>query len=75
MDDLREWIGNLDLCIEKVLGIRTLLALNPNNDIRYDPVWQEKMFEIEMKVSDIDEYKHISFYNHILLRKSREQLF
>jgi len=70
INDIREWIGCLDINIEKVLGIRTFFALNPNNDIRYNPIWQEKMFEIEMKVSDIDEYKHISFYNHILLRKS-----
>lgn len=70
MNDIRKWIGSLDLNLEKVLGIRTFFALNPNNAIKYDPIWQEKMFEIEMKVSDIDEYKHISFYNHILLRKS-----
>lgn len=71
INDIREWIGCLEINIEKVLGIRTFFALNPNNDIKYDPIWQEKMFEIEMKVSEIDEYKHISFYNHILLRKSR----
>lgn len=69
-DDIREWIGALDISIEKELGIRTFFALNPNNDLRYDPIWQEKMFEIEMKVSDIEEYKRISFYNHILLRRN-----
>jgi len=43
--------------------------LQQNNEIKYDPVWQEKMFEAEMKVSEIDDYINISFYNHILLRK------
>lgn len=69
INDIRDWIGNFEVDIEKVLGIRTFLALHPNNEIRYDPVWQEKMFEIEMKVSDMDEYKNVAFYNHVLLRK------
>lgn len=69
IDDIRNWIGDFEVNIEKVLGVRTFLALHPNNEIRYDPVWQEKMFEIEMKVSDMDEYKNVSFYNHVLLRK------
>lgn len=69
IDDIIEWIGALDINIEKLLGVRTFFALHPNNEIRYDPIWQEKMFEIEMKVSDIEDYRKISFYNHVLLRK------
>lgn len=68
-NDIREWIGDLDVNIEKVLGIRTFFALHSNNEIRYDPIWQEKMFELEMKASDIEEYVNISFYNHVLLKK------
>jgi S-adenosylmethionine-dependent methyltransferase len=69
INDIREWIGDLDVNIEKVLGVRTFWALHPNNEIRYEPTWQDKMFEIEMKVSDINDYINISFYNHVLLRK------
>lgn len=71
VNDIKRWIGDLDINIEKVLGIRTLFGLHPNNEIRYDPNWQEKMFEIEMKVSNIEEYRNISFYHHVLLRKSK----
>jgi len=71
INEIREWIGDLDVNIEKVLGIRTFFALHPNNEIRYDPIWQEKMFEVEMMVSDIEDYINISFYNHILLKKLR----
>ncbi len=69
INDIREWIGDLDINIEKVLAIRSLFGLHPNNEIRYDPVWQEKMFELEMKVSSIDDFVNIAFYNHILLKK------
>lgn len=71
LTDIKEWICDLDINIEKVLGIRTLFGLHPNNEMRYDPIWQDKMFEIEMKVSNIEEYRNISFYHHVLLRKSQ----
>jgi S-adenosylmethionine-dependent methyltransferase len=69
INDVIGWIGDLDINIERVLGIRTFLALHSNNEVRYDQTWQEKMFNLEMKVCDIEEYINISFYNHILLRK------
>lgn len=69
MNDIREWIGDLGVNIEKIFGVRTFFALHPNNEFKYDPIWQEKMFELEMKVSNIKDYINISFYNHVLLKK------
>lgn len=69
-NDMIEWIGDTGVNIEKVLGIRTFWGLQQNNDIKKELNWQDKMFEIEMKVSDIEDYKNISFFNHVLLRKS-----
>ena len=43
--------------------------LQQNNDIKYEPDWIDKMFEIEKKVCDIEQYKNIAFLNHVLLRK------
>lgn len=68
--DILDWIGNADITIEKVLGIRTFYALHSNNEVRNDALWQEKMFQLEMKASDIDDYKNIAFFNHLLLRKN-----
>ena len=34
INDIMEWIGDLDVNIEKVLGIRTFFALHPNNEIK-----------------------------------------
>jgi SAM-dependent methyltransferase len=70
INDINDWIGGADISIEKILGVRTFWALQQNNEIKYDPIWQEKMFEIEMKVSSISDYINISFYNHVLLRKN-----
>lgn len=68
--DIFNWIGNANISIEKVLGIRTFYALHSNNEVRNDALWQEKMFQLEMKASDIDDYKNIAFFNHLLLRKN-----
>jgi len=71
MKDVKEWIGDMDVNIEKVLGIRTFWSLQQNNEIKNDPFWQEKMLEIEMKVSNINDYINISFFNHVLFKKRK----
>jgi SAM-dependent methyltransferase len=67
--DVKDWIGYMNVNIEKVLGIRTFWSLQQNNGIKNDPTWQEKMLEIEMKVSNINDYINISFFNHVILKK------
>jgi SAM-dependent methyltransferase len=69
LSDIKAWIGALDVQVDKVLGIRTFWGLQPDVDIRRDPVWQDRIFDIEMKVSEAPEYVNISFFNHVLLRK------
>ena len=34
-----------------------------------DADWQNKMVEIEMRVSDMDEYKDIAFFHHFMIEK------
>ena len=62
-EDLREYFK-----IEKILGIRTFFAWAPN-EVKFDENWQNKIFELEIKVSDIDIYKNIAFLNHVMLKK------
>lgn len=69
-EDMLHWADDKNISIEKVLGIRTFYALNAGiNEIRFDSSWQDKMFEIEMKVSDMEDFRNIAFFNHVLLRK------
>lgn len=58
------------LHIEKTNGIRTFWGLQQKNEIKYEENWADKMFEVEMRVCDDDVFKAISFYHHIILRKS-----
>ncbi|ADZ21622.1 SAM-dependent methyltransferase [Clostridium acetobutylicum] len=70
LEDIKKWCKGFEVEIIKVLGIRTFWALQQDNKIKEDPIWQEKMFKIEMMVSNIDEYVNISFFNHIILKKA-----
>ncbi len=65
--DLTKWCK--DFSVSKVYGIRTFWDLQQNQEIQNDAEWQKKMLQIEMRVQDIDEYKNIAFFNHLLLTK------
>lgn len=58
-----------NLYVDKILGIRIFYALQQNNDIKFDPHWQDKILEIEMRVADVEPYKSIAFFHHVLLKK------
>lgn len=65
--DIEKWCP--ELMVTKTLGMRTFWDMQQNQDIHKDADWQEKMIEIEMRVSDIDEYKNIAFFHHLMIEK------
>ena len=65
--DLVKWCNGLR--IEKVSGIRSFWDLQQNQECHKDPAWQEKMIEMEIRVSDVKEYRDIAFFHHVILRK------
>ena len=50
--DIEKWCP--ELVITKTLGIRTFWDMQQNQEIHKDADWQDKMMEIEMRVSDMD---------------------
>lgn len=65
--EITGWCG--DLVIDKVMGIRTFWDLQQNQEIQEDPVWQQKMMDMEMRVADMPEYRDIAFFHHLIIRK------
>ncbi len=53
----------------KVLGIRTFFALSPNSNVKFTQAWYDKMLELEMKTCDVDKYKNVSFFHHLIFHK------
>lgn len=67
--DIEKWCSELKLT--KTLGIRTFWDLQQNQEIHSDMEWQDKMVDIEMRVSDMNGYKDIAFFHHLMVEKKR----
>lgn len=65
--DIEKWCPDLE--ITKTLGMRTFWDMQQNQEIHRDADWQEKIVEMEMRVSDMDGYKDIAFFHHLMLEK------
>ena len=66
-NDIEKWCPKLK--INKTLGMRTFWDMQQNQEIHKDICWQEKMIDIEMRVSEMDEYKEIAFFHHLIIEK------
>ena len=44
--------------------------LQQNQEKHGDEQWQERMMELEMRVSDIEEYRNIAFFHHLIFTKA-----
>ena len=65
--DIEKWCSNLK--ITKTLGMRTFWDMQQNQEIHKDADWQDKMIQIEMRVSDMEGYKDIAFLHHLTIEK------
>lgn len=65
--DITKWCDGLH--IDKVSGIRAFWDLQQNQECHKDPAWQEKMIEVELRVSELEEYRNIAFFHHLIISK------
>ncbi len=66
-EDITGWCPELK--IVQTLGMRTFWDLQQNQECHKDADWQEKMLQIEHRVEDMEEYKQIAFFHHLIIRK------
>ncbi|SEP60400.1 Methyltransferase domain-containing protein [Lachnospiraceae bacterium NE2001] len=64
---IEEWCP--DLIIEKIYGIRTFWDLQQNQEKHSDEEWQDKMMNLELRVSELDDFVDIAFFHHLVIRK------
>lgn len=69
---LINYSDKLGLRLDNIYGIRTFFALSSNDEIKYTDEWYDNMLELEMKACNIDEYKNIAFFNHLIFTKGVE---
>ena len=65
--EIEKWNPNLK--ITKTLGMRTFWDLQQNQECHKDAEWQEKMLQMEHRVENIEEYKQIAFFHHLIIKK------
>lgn len=66
-NDITKW--EPQITISDILGIRTFWDLQQNQQKHGDEAWQEKMLQLELRVSQMQEYRDIAFFHHLLLKK------
>lgn len=66
-NDITKW--EPQITISDIWGIRAFWDLQQNQQKHGDEAWQEKMLQLELRVSQMREYKNIAFFHHLLLKK------
>ena len=67
--DVTKWCR--DLYIDKTYGIRTFWDLQQNQEKHSDEEWQEKMIQLEMRVSEMPDFINIAFFHHLIVKKRK----
>ena len=55
--------------LSELYGIRAFYGLSSNNEIKYTDEWYKSMLELETRVGSIEEFKKVSFFNHLIFTK------
>ena len=66
-EDITRWCDGFR--IRETYGIRTFWDLQQKQECHKDPAWQEKMVAAELRVSQIQPYRDIAFFHHLILEK------
>ena len=66
---LTNFFGN-EMTLSELYGIRAFYGLSSNNEIKYTDEWYNSMLELETRVGTIDDFKKVSFFNHLIFTKN-----
>ena len=65
--DIAKWCDGFVL--RESYGLRTFWDLQQNQEIQKDEEWQQKMTNIEMRVSQNPDFQKIAFFHHLIFEK------
>ena len=65
---LIEFFGD-EMTLSEFYGIRAFYGLSSNNEIKYTDEWYNSMLELETRVGTIEDFKKVSFFNHLIFEK------
>ena len=65
---LTEFFGD-KMTLSEFYGIRAFYGLSANNEIKYTDEWYNSLLELETRVGTIEDFKKVSFFNHLIFEK------
>lgn len=65
--ELTQWGKTLK--IENIMGLQTFFGLQRNVEEDQIKDWMNSVFELEMEMSELENFKGISLFHHVILRK------
>ena len=65
---INNWCNGLVL--QQTFGLRNFWDLQQNQEIQKDEEWQQKMIDIEMKVSQNPGFQSIAFFHHLIFNRA-----
>ena len=68
-DEFIGWAAAQGFAAERHYGIRMFYNLSPNNDNWDDPAWVAAIYALEQHAAQLEPYRSIAFFHHLLLRK------
>ena len=66
-EQISAWVPALKLA--SFFGIRTFWDLQQNQEKHASEEWQDRMLQLELRVSQMDAYREIAFFHHLLFTK------
>ena len=65
--DISNW--NPELKLLNTYGVRTFWDLQQNQEKHGSEEWQSEMMQLELRVSEIEKYRSIAFFHHLIFTK------
>ena len=63
------FVGARRLKLVDSYGSRTFWDLQQKQEKHDQEEWQERMIQLEMRVSQMDDYRRIAFFHHLVFTK------
>ena len=69
-NELIAWAAQHGFALERHCGIRAFYNLRDDNDGWDDPAWGEAAHDLEQAAAELEPYRSMAFYHHVVLRKA-----
>ena len=66
--DLIQWGRSLE--IVKIMGLQTFFGLQRDIDEDQIEDWMSSVFKLEMEMAELETFKGISLFHHVILKKT-----